>query len=689
MTFISSYSLKILTLLKSKIMFRKIFLLIFFTTTIAKAQWYALPDTNFRNYLIFEGAETCMNATHDSIQGGCGLSSINIGQGGLNSLEGIQAFTNLNQLVIGGGNLVNLPPLPNTIADLDITGNPNIIFTTLPSNLLSFSCGGNGLSNLPPLPNSLLYLNCYGNQLTSLSNLPNTIRYIQCGFNQINNIALLPDSLRELYCGYNSLSALPNLPNNLEELNCYNNQLISIPGLPNSIANIYCHNNLINSLPLLPNSLAFLSCYNNMLSNLPQLPNSLIILYCDNNLLTALPTLPNSLSIVSCANNQLTNLPSLQNGLIELVCDYNLISNLPPLPNTLEILTCEKNLLTNVPALPNSLTYLNCSKNQISILPILPYNLHSLICNSNQLLNLPTLPNGLGNLACNHNNISGLQPLPDSIYVVEFSHNLISDVPYIRPEVYVLNCSNNPISCLPQLPATMLQINVDSTLLSCLPNYTFIPPYASGIGNIFASTNLSIYPLCTIGNASNCYVCSSQPNFTLVADTTTPHNYFAINQSTGAGNLQYVWHWGDNSVADSTANPTHIYAAPGFYNICVTVTDSSACSNTFCDSSTYISRSSNAMISVTVINATTGIHQLKNKDAVSLSPNPTSSTFHISNTQNIKNISIKNMLGREVFQTNSFNNSVVEIDASSYSAGVYFVELQFMDYTVTKKLIKN
>jgi hypothetical protein len=28
-------------------------------------------------------------------------------------------------------------------------------------------------------------------------------------------------------------------------------------------------------------------------------------------------------------------------------------------------------------------------------------------------------------------------------------------------------------------------------------------------------------------------------------------------------------------------------------------------------------------------------------------------------------------------------------DASTYSAGLYFVELQFMDYTLTKKLIKN
>jgi len=202
-------------------------------------------------------------------------------------------------------------------------------------------------------------------------------------------------------------------------------------------------------------------------------------------------------------------------------------------------------------------------------------------------------------------------------------------------------------------------------------------------------TNIYNYPLCEFGNINGCETCSSHPNFTLVADTTTPHNYFAINQSTGAGNLQYVWYWGDNSEADTIANPTHIYSAPGYYNICVTVTDSSGCGNTFCDSSTYITKSNNAIISVTVINATTGIHQLKNKDAVSLSPNPTNSSFQILNTQNIINISIKNILGKEIFQTNNINKSAVDIDIADYTAGVYFVELQSDNGIITKKIVKQ
>jgi len=72
-----------------------------------------------------------------------------------------------------------------------------------------------------------------------------------------------------------------------------------------------------------------------------------------------------------------------------------------------------------------------------------------------------------------------------------------------------------------------------------------------------------------------------------------------------------------------------------------------------------------------------------------ISPNPTTSFFQISNTQNIKNITIKNILGKEVYQANNINKSVVDIDITDYSAGVYFVELQSDNTTITKKIVKQ
>ncbi len=46
-------------------------------------------------------------------------------------------------------------------------------------------------------------------------------------------------------------------------------------------------------------------------------------------------------------------------------------------------------------------------------------------------------------------------------------------------------------------------------------------------------------------------------------------------------NASYSWNFGDNS-SDSSANPSHLYAAPGTYNVCLTVTTFNATGDTIC-----------------------------------------------------------------------------------------------------------
>jgi len=73
-------------------------------------------------------------------------------------------------------------------------------------------------------------------------------------------------------------------------------------------------------------------------------------------------------------------------------------------------------------------------------------------------------------------------------------------------------------------------------------------------------------------------------SFAIVPDTSQLLHYNVVNSSTGAPPLQYHWSWGDGT-HDYTANPSHTYAGPGLYNICLTVTDDSSggmCSNTYC-----------------------------------------------------------------------------------------------------------
>src|SRR6185295_11018686 len=72
-----------------------------------------------------------------------------------------------------------------------------------------------------------------------------------------------------------------------------------------------------------------------------------------------------------------------------------------------------------------------------------------------------------------------------------------------------------------------------------------------------------------------------QANFYLTPDTLIPHHYWAINQASGSGPLDYLWSWGDGTY-DSIAYPSHIYADSGFYTICLTIHDSTGCTDSIC-----------------------------------------------------------------------------------------------------------
>lgn len=70
--------------------------------------------------------------------------------------------------------------------------------------------------------------------------------------------------------------------------------------------------------------------------------------------------------------------------------------------------------------------------------------------------------------------------------------------------------------------------------------------------------------------------CSSAFQFVLSGSTASFTNY-----ASGSG-LSYSWDFGDNSLS-SLANPTHTYNSNGTYYVCLTVSDGTGCSDTYCD----------------------------------------------------------------------------------------------------------
>ncbi|MEQ1734553.1 MAG: N-acetylmuramoyl-L-alanine amidase [Bacteroidia bacterium] len=73
-------------------------------------------------------------------------------------------------------------------------------------------------------------------------------------------------------------------------------------------------------------------------------------------------------------------------------------------------------------------------------------------------------------------------------------------------------------------------------------------------------------------------------------------------------------------------------------------------------------------------------------NTVSIFPNPSNAIFTIQGAQKISNISVYNTVGQLVLNTINDNNTA-QIDLSNNAKGIYFVQLQIDNNTITKKII--
>lgn len=99
------------------------------------------------------------------------------------------------------------------------------------------------ITSLPPLPNSLKNLDCSHTPIIKLPPLPESLTFLDCSYTQITEIPRLPDSLKHLLCdNISSLTSLPHLPNLLQYLWCNNTNIIELPPLPESLLWLHSEN---------------------------------------------------------------------------------------------------------------------------------------------------------------------------------------------------------------------------------------------------------------------------------------------------------------------------------------------------------------------------------------------------------------------------------------------------------------
>ncbi len=152
---------------------------------------------------------------------------------------------------------------------------------------------------------------------------------------------------------------------------------------------------------------------------------------------------------------------------------------------------------------------------------------------------------------------------------------------------------NTPSGCVP----LTVSFN-DLSTIGDAPIDTWIWDFGDGAtSNLQSPSHLfaisGTYPVSLqVVDQNNCENTILKPNFVQVSERpvpffistnagscVVPHTVDFINSSTGSGNLNYYWIFGDGSTS-TDETPSHTYNSMGMYNVTLIVTDNNGCSDT-------------------------------------------------------------------------------------------------------------
>ena len=268
-----------------------------------------------------------------------------------------------------------------------------------------------------------------------------------------------------------------------------------------------------------------------------------------------------------------------------------------------------------------------------------------------------------------------------------FVNNIIPATPGPISNIYITDTTDS-ISFPSDSTVWKYYLRISPDTLNTWTYYLINNTFPNTFGYKF--TGLSLYSTYTICASSmnhcnnisgwDCVIGTTDPcntQFNLFPDSTTQHHYYITDTISGIPPYQYLWSWGDGNF-DTIPYPSHTYADSGFYTICLTITDSTGCQSTYCDSTYHIMRNTNQMVYVNVIpNILTTTNTIDTKNVIRVYPNPATNILTVHSQLSIlsSQLSITNILGEEIYHQ-SITNTQSTIDISKWSNGIYYWELK-------------
>ena len=181
---------------------------------------------------------------------------------------------------------------------------------------------------------------------------------------------------------------------------------------------------------------------------------------------------------------------------------------------------------------------------------------------------------------------------------------------------------------------------------------------------------------------------SCQTSLYIFPNGNIPGLYYAYIYHTGAPPVSYSWTFGNGGTSLDSL-PSYTYPVAGYFDICLTITDSSGCVSSFCDSLFYAFKTGGGEIHELDVlqRLATGIPTLNGQIILSVFPNPANDLLEIrAGGKEAEQADIFTIDGKKVKGIDHPEQNIIDI--SSLSDGIYFLEVKVNGQTGRVKFVK-